>query len=380
MTTASMDLKCAITSGAGTICNLAATIADLGFTRPIVICDAAVLKAVPSVNKAIDSLGDDVKVMEYAGTSEPTYGMLDRALAQLYSEGDIRKFDVWIGIGGGSAMDFTKGLAVLAMNPGPSINYKGFPIGIAAPAPVIAIPTTTGTGSEVIYNASFVDETTRTKMGINHTANYPLAAILDPILPASAPRSVLASSGCDALVHTLESFTSPKATHHTRMFSAHAFQLIINAMPKLLEKNENPALWSDMQWAAAFAMLSLSNTSSGPAGALSYHLGTTFDVPHGVAGAAFIGRVTRINHDRGYHDYADLLPRTGRSREAASAKVVDVIENLLEIAGHQTVLKDFGVSSSDVPGFLEFAQHTKAAFDFNPVQLSVEDIRHLIAE
>ena len=90
-----------------------------------------------------------------------------------------KKITNWIAIGGGSVMDTAKGIAVLSTNIGKSIKYRGFPENIETPIPVICVPSTTGTGSEVVYNASFIDEKSKVKMGINVKSNYPKLAILD---------------------------------------------------------------------------------------------------------------------------------------------------------------------------------------------------------
>jgi alcohol dehydrogenase class IV len=111
---------------------------------------------------------------------------------------------------------------------------------------------------------------------------------------------VLASSGCFARVHTLEGLISKSSNHLTRDFSKKAFHLIMRNMSILLDGKGNLANWSNMQWAAVFATWGLSNSSSGPAGTLSYYLGTHFKVPHGTAGGVFIGKVSRLNHERDF--------------------------------------------------------------------------------
>ena len=89
-------------------------------------------------------------------------------------------------------MDTAKGIAVLSTNSGKSLKYRGFPENIKSPLPVICVPSTTGTGSEVVYNASFIDEISRVKMGINVKSNFPKLAILDPKVVSASPKSVLA--------------------------------------------------------------------------------------------------------------------------------------------------------------------------------------------
>ena len=150
-------------------------------------------------------------------------------------------------------------------------------------------------------------------------------------------------------------------------------------MPELLKGVDSLEKWGNMQMAAVFAMLALSNTTSGPASALSYYLGTHFNVPHGIAGAAFIGKVSRHNHENGYHDYADLFCRYKKSEDDLSKidrseRVVEKIEKLLHLAGGALHLSEVGVTDEDYDGFLEFFEGSQAAFAFNPVAIGEEHL------
>ena len=350
-----------------------------------IVCDASLHKNSEHVRRIIEDLQDKFKIYLklYDNPFEPSYQYLDRLMEEIIEKNLDKTLDVWIGVGGGSSMDTAKGLALLCKNDGPSIKYKGFPKDLNKPIPVIAIPSTTGSGSEVAFNASFIDEDTKTKMGINDVNNYPVVSILDPEIVCSAPRSVLASSGCDALVHALESFVSKSSNQVTRVFSKKAIHFILQNMPILLDGKGDLTNWSNMQWAAVFAMWGLSNTSSGPTGALSYYLGTHYKVPHGIAGGVFIGKVSSLNHERGFHDYADLYgwdPSHNQdlSRERKSDLVIIAIESLLEKAEIPKSLAKCGVAEKEKKEFYDFSQQVKAAFDFNPVAFSTDDINKLL--
>ena len=183
----------------------------------------------------------------------------------------------------------------------------------------------------------------------------------------------------------MESFVSIKSNEVTRIFSKQAFGLIINTLPKLVNDMRNLEHWSKMQWGAYLAMVGLSNASSGPSGALSYYLGCHFNVPHGIAGAVFIGKITRRNHELEYYDYSDLYslleahnPLITDKRER-SELVVNAVESFLEVLEIPGNLSDFGVTKKDYPGFFKYAtEDAKKAFDFNPVQYSKEVISQLL--
>ena len=132
-------------------------------------------------------------------------------------------------------------------------------------------------------------------------------------------------------------------------------------MPTLLQGEGHLTNWSNMQWAAVFAMWGLSNTSSGPAGALSYHLGTHFQVPHGTAGGVFIGKVSKHNHENHFHDYADLYGwdsshDNSLCREEKSQLVIEAIELLLDKAEIPKTLSECGVRRTEKGSFLDFVE------------------------
>lgn len=377
-----MKINVSILSGEGKLHELPTIVMERGFNFPGIICDKKLYESVGYVAEIVQRMQENgAYVLFYDYPFEPSYQYLDQLMHKLKAEGVRDKVDMWIGIGGGSSLDVAKGLAILCNNQGPALNFRGFPKNIDKPLPVISVPSTTGTGSEVVYNASFIDEDSQVKMGINCEDNYPILAILDPRVVELAPKSVLSSSGCDALVHALESFVSVKSDSHTRLFSAHAYKLIMQNMPILLEGKGTVENWANMQWAAVYAMLGLSNTTSGPTGALSYYLGTHFNVPHGVAGGVFIAKVTKHNHDSGYYDYADLYvceeSSKVKTRQEKSAYVVQEIENLVNLANMPKSLSSLGVTANDYAGFKSFAINAQEAFGYNPIGITeqvLEDI------
>ena len=316
---------------------------------------------------------------------EPSYQYLDKVMNLIKKKKNFKKITSWIAIGGGSVMDTAKGIAILSTNSGKSIKYRGFPENIKSPLPVICVPSTTGTGSEVVYNASFIDEISMVKMGINVKSNFPKLAILDPKVVSESPRSVLASSACDALVHTLESYVSTNANNISRYFSKKAFNLIINNAKILLKNKGSLENWNNLQWGAVYAMWALSNTSSGPTGALSYYLGSNFKISHGVAGGIFIGKISKFNHDNGYYDYADLIDeihpiktKQNKDRKQKSREVIKIINDFLEISNIPKSLHRLGIDIQELKGFYNFALKAKAAFDFNPIKINKKNLKDII--
>jgi alcohol dehydrogenase class IV len=377
-----LTLRVALKCGRGTFAQLPETLGRLGYGAPGIVVDGKVLDASPYAKRVVGELRTGFPghiLIEYREPFEPTYRYLDRT-APIVRGPKGPPVDCMIGIGGGSAMDTAKGLATLATNPGPALQFRGFPAGLAPSLPTIAVPTTAGTGSEVIFNAVFEDDEQHKKLGINTTNNFPVLGILDPELVAGAPRSVIVSSGLDALVHTLEGYTSTKATTLSRVFSTEAFRRIMHHLPRLAADRTSLDAALGMQIGAVFAMLGMSNSSSGPSGGLSYYLGTHFGVPHGMAGAVFIGHMMAMNHRLGYHGLADLaacLPGDDGGSEAERSEfVVAAIRGLLEGLNVPGDLTAYGVKPADAPGFHEFATVTlKGAFGLNPAVVPESELR-----
>jgi alcohol dehydrogenase class IV len=215
--------------------------------------------------------------------AEPDYDYLEQCREQL--QGCAQQLQGLVGVGGGSTLDLTKALSVLLTNPGPAISYRGFNLIQQDGIPVIALPTTAGTGAEVTPNAVFTDRREQRRLGINTPRYVPTLALLDPLLTVTCPRSVTVASGIDALMQSIESFTSIHATSVSRMFSRQAFALVFQALPRVVHELEDVILRGQLQLGAYYSGIALMNASSGPAGALSYPLGVHFHVPHGLAHA-----------------------------------------------------------------------------------------------
>lgn len=375
-----MLINANIKAGKNTFSKIPDILKKGGYKNPVVLVDKNLFDNSEYVSKVIQTIVKESMLLFYDYPFEPSYQMLDKMMTDIRARKIDKLADVWIAIGGGSTMDTAKGLAILSNNHGSSINYKGFPTGINEPVPVIAVPSTTGTGSEVVFNASFIDEDSKIKMGINYNKNYPVLAILDPLIPSTAPINVLESSGCDALVHALESFMSKETNEQVQYFSKRAYNLIMSNMIPILNGKGNMNNWSNMQWAAVYAMFGLSNSTAGPTGALSYYLGTNFKVNHGIAGGVFIGKVCEYNHDNGYYGLCDLyegLDKNDLSKEGKSKLVVEEITNLLELANMPKNLSVFGVKKANISSFNEFAQKVKVALDYNPIKIDPNHVAEL---
>lgn len=368
--------------GTGELENLSSYLEDMGFKNIALIIDKAILD-VEYVKNIVSKCRNNFKrceVLVYKLHGEPTYDYLDECSAIMRKHKDL---DVIVGIGGGSVIDLAKGIAVLMRNKGSGIDYRGFPKNINRPLPVVAVPTTAGTGSDATYNAVFTDSKAGKKLGINTTMNFPVLSILDPKLIATCPKEVIASSGMDALTHAIESFVSKRATFISRIYSIEAIRLLIPNLEKVLDLPGDVTIKGNLQLGAYLAGIALFNSSSGPAAALSYLLGTWYKVPHGTAGAVFLPHVHRFNFENGYYDYSILYDAIngddGKSRKDKADYITDKIFFLNKKLGIKGNLSSYGVKKEDIKRFEQEALTTiKAAFSFNPIEMKDADIRKLL--
>ena len=269
---------------------------NLNFKNPYLICDK-ILENNKYINKNILFLK---KKIFLKFDTEPTYEQLDIEIKKIKK---IKKIDCFIGIGGGSALDFTKGIAILYANNGPSLKYMGFPQLKNKPLPVILVPSTASTGSEIIYNAVFTHEKTKKKLGINSSQNYPILSILDPRLISFAPKRIIYQSAIATLMRSIETFTSKDATFLTKIFSINAFEILVKAFSKKRSHN----FFEDCQLATMFSMIALSNSSSGPCGVINYYLSSNFKIAQSLSYNFTAFEFLKNNILRGYSGYAELL-------------------------------------------------------------------------
>ena len=246
------------------------------------------------------------KIFFYNGIDEPSYQYLDTVVGGIKRERNY-KFDCFIAIGGGSTIDFTKGIATLLKNSGSSLRYRGFPKKLNSSVPIIAIPSTTGTGAELAYNAVFTDLKSHVKLGINTKNNYPVLSVLDPKININSPKNVILNSSLGALIRSVDTMFNKKSNKISTIFSENSFRLLFNNLSKVLKKKSSLEYWSNMQWGAYLSIAALLNSSNGPSAAIAYYLATNYKIPQGlgyaISGIYFFER----NHQKGYYEYSKLF-------------------------------------------------------------------------
>ena len=309
---------------------------------------------------------------------EPDYRSLDR-VKLLFKEENTSKVDAIIAIGGGSVMDFGKGIATLVVNHEPALTYRGFPKKLVPSIPVIAVPTTAGTASEVTFNAVFTDTDSGKKLGINTHNNFPVLAVLDSNMTMNCPFNVALSSGLDALVHTFESFACKNSSLYTRLFAKEAFALLYHNIENAIKDPYDSQSRENMLFGAYLAGISLFNAGSGPAGALSYPMGVVCKIPHGIAGGFILPYLIEFNLQNGYTEYADLynsafanlgeeVPLTNKEKaEVVGSKIFELYEKL-NVWGLVSKYQ-IDISNKQLNDYIDALQ---GAFDQNPIKITTD--------
>ena len=324
------------------------------------------LSKVEKVSALVSRLkrGSEMSVMASCRIAEPTYDSLDEMRAVFNGQ----ELDVMIGIGGGSALDMAKAMAVLVNNHKPAIEYRGFDKMTEPVLPIIAITTTAGTGSEITPNASFVDSKEKRKLGINGEAVRPKYAFLDPELTISCPSKVTISSGVDSMVHAVEAYVAKKTNSIARLFAKQGFLLVSDNLPKAVAHPEDIGYRTKVMQGAFFAGMALMHSGTGPSAAMSYPLGVHYSVPHGYAGGVFLPHVIRYNIQNEYYAYGDLIENEGSADMKNRAEIfVKKIDALWTALAMPRDLKQYGFKMEDIPRFIKETMDLKGALDQNPV-------------
>jgi alcohol dehydrogenase class IV len=344
---------------------------NFGFKNPLVICDKIFYK-----DKYIQKCIKKFPKKFITFSSEPTYEQLDKELKILRKR---KYYDCIIGIGGGSAIDFAKGLALLLKNPGKSSKYMGFPKNLRQPLPVIAIPTTVSTGSEIIFNAVFTDKRNKKKLGINTDLNYPVLSILDTNLIRKAPNEVIYQSAISSLMRSIETFTSVDSNNITKFFSLKSYEILSKTLSSKI-KNDN--YYRNLQWGCIFSMLALSNSSGGPCGVINYYFSVHFNIPQALSYNFTAIEFFKKNIQKGYFEYANLIDKNNNLKKIAKVnKFISNLKKIILINNKKIKLAKILLKSN--PNLKEDIYKAFKNMNFvqlkkNPVKINKNDLREII--
>jgi alcohol dehydrogenase len=371
-----------IVFGNGSFTGLAQHLVDLQAKRPLVVLDKNLAAAGFSANvvQVLESSGMEYCLFDQV-EPEPRLELADEG-AKLALK---KKCDAVIGIGGGSAMDVAKAVAVLATNKGKAADYLGLNKVPGPGLPTIMIPTTAGTGSEVTFTAVFVRKNLKKKEGMNSPYLYPDLALLDPELTLSLPPGPTATTGLDALCHAIESYTSINASPMSEMMSLEAIRLISDNLRTCVHEGGNLEAREQMLLGSLYAGLGLANAGVTAVHSLSYPLGGKYGIPHGLANTILLLPVMAFNLPAALEKFAIIAEVMGEVtddlplREAAYL-ALDAVEALIEDCGIETKLGDFDIAEEDFPELAKVAMTIARPLANNPRQVTIENAIEIYGE
>jgi len=289
------------------------------------------------------------------------------------------KYDLILGVGGGSSMDIASAVSVMCTNPGTVRDYLGINLVKNPGIPTILIPTTAGTGAEVTPNAILTDVEAKLKKAIVSPYILPRVAIVDPLLSVSMPPQVTSSSGIDALTHAVESYTSNKATIMTDLFAREAIILIGQSLRTAVANGNNLQARYDMSIGSLYAGIALANAGVTAVHALAYPLGGQFKVAHGIANGLLLPYVMEFNVLGDIPKFVQIAQYLGEKVEHLplleqayhAAKAVKGIYRDLKIPQSLTELK---VPKEAIPEMARAAMNVTRLMGNNPRDMTVEDV------
>jgi alcohol dehydrogenase class IV len=316
---------------------------------------------------------------------EPLVEDVDAAARELRARGGAPG-DVIVALGGGSAIDLAKAIAAMAAQPHAS-TVRDFLEGVGrgltidrAPLPVVALPTTAGTGSEATRNAVISSVDPVFKKSLRSERLVPAAVLLDPELTVSCPPTVTAHSGMDAITQLIESLLSRRANAFTQSLCLEGLRRALPALPVAFEDGGNREARESMQYAAFLSGVALANSGLGLAHGVAAALGVHCDVPHGLACAVLLPAAMRFNRDVRATELASigrLLPGCGGcSDDDAADAAIEGLERLARRVGIPAKLSALGVRREQIDR-LVCASHGNS-LSGNPREVRDEDLREIL--
>lgn len=352
--------------GAGVIERLGELARELNFRRTLLVADHG-LVASGHVDEAVGPLEKaGIEVFRFHEFEVNPDTRMVEAGAELIS---TLKVDSIIGLGGGSSLDFAKGVNFLLTNGGRMADYHGYGKATQPMLPMIAIPTTAGTGSEGQTYALISDAKTHVKMACGDPKVAFRVAILDPALTVSQPRSITATSGFDAIAHAVETYVTTKRNAISELFSREAWRLLEPNYERVLNQPDNLVARGGMQLGAFYAGVAIENSMLGATHACANPLTARYGTAHGAAIAMLLPSVVRWNEQVAFDHYFRLLSWSTVAGYTGDVTATEALarrlEELAEAGGLRTKLRATGIKESDLP---ELAVEAAAQWTgtFNP--------------
>lgn len=345
--------------GAGARKELPEVLNRMGLTKALVCTDKGLLKVgtAQKVTEVLDEAGFPYEIYSEIKPN-PTVTNVKQGIAAFAAA----KADCIIAIGGGSSMDTAKGIGIVTNNPEFSdiVSLEGVAPTKKKSVPIIALPTTAGTGAEVTINYVIIDEERQAKMVCVDPNDIPAVAIVDPELMYSLPKGLTAATGMDALTHAIEGYITKGAWVMSDMYELQAIKMIAENLPLAVEEPTNPVGREGMALAQYIAAQAFSNVGLGLVHGMAHPMGSLHDIPHGVANALLLPTIMEFNMPKCIEKFGVIartmgVDTTGMSAEQAAQAAVDAVKALSIRVGIPQTLTELGIKEEDIPALAQQA-------------------------
>nr|WP_308686755.1 iron-containing alcohol dehydrogenase [Stigmatella ashevillena] len=367
--------------GAGRMAEAPEVIRSLGARRVLIVTGNTPSRAAP-LREGLDRLGLSTVVFRVEG--EPTLELVREGTATAIAAG----CDGVVALGGGSVLDAGKAIAALAANGGDPLDYlevigRGRPL-TQPSVPLVAIPTTAGTGSEVTRNAVLGSKEERVKASLRSPLMLPRVALVDPDLLSGAPKAVLSSSGLDALSQLIEPFVCSRANPLTDALAREGIRRSARSLRRAVLEEAGAPEREDLALASLFGGLCLANAGLGAVHGFAAPVGGMFQAPHGAVCAALLSATLDVNL-RALRSRAPAHPTVSRFQEVAGlltgkteAQAEEGITWVRELCQALSVpgLSHYGLTKAEVPLLVEKAR-AASSMKANPLPLTDEELTEI---
>lgn len=339
--------------GAGSRKELPAELKRMGFKKALVCSDKGLIKVgtTKMVTDVLDEVGFPYEIYSEIKPN-PTVTNVQQGVAAFKASGA----DCIIAIGGGSSIDTAKGIGIVSNNPEFSdvISLEGVAPTKHKSVPIIALPTTAGTGAEVTINYVIIDEKRQAKMVCVDPNDIPAIAIIDPELMYSLPKGLTAATGMDALTHAIEGYITKGAWVMSDMYELQAIKMIAENLPIAVDEPSNSVGREGMALAQYIAAQAFSNVGLGLVHGMAHPMGSLHDIAHGVANALLLPTIMEFNMPTRIEKFGVIaetmgVDTKGMTPEQAAQAAVDAVRALSIRVGIPQHLTDLGITEKDIP-------------------------------
>ena len=369
--------------GRGCRSELPGEIKSRGFKKVLLVTDKGLVDC--NLITKVSDLLDEAKI-NYTLYSEVKPNPTIKNVLDGYKVCKRIRADLIVVVGGGSAIDTAKGISILMTNPDRADvkSLNGLSNTQNKGLPIIALPTTHGTASEVTINYVITDEERQIKMVCVDPHDIPILAIVDSELMESLPKMTAAATGLDALTHAVEGYITKAHNTMSDMFHMRAIELIFENLAKAVN-DKDPVAIENMALAQYMAGMGFSNVGLGIVHSMAHQLGAVYDTPHGIANAILLPTVMRFNGEVCADRFREILCHIGRpdARDLNDQDVINTfvwkISELSKECGVTITVKDTGCKEEDLEMLAEKAMedHCKPG---NPREVTKEDFIRLYRE